>query len=605
MLTVGPAGRIDASGKGYFHNAAVNIYPAHGGRFSSSSSVAAYGDVKFPQDIGFAANQGTDAPTSKRAAGGGAILLSVGDAATVDGVVSVNGEIKSLSVGAGGSIVLKAKSLAGTGDILAEGLAASGTTSTSGTGGRIAVITDTPVDIAAPTLSASVFGRTGCGGCGTIYLKDASMTEGVLVVRDLLNTSQVNPITTCTPVVAEGDWTFDSVVLGGMVRLTVPAGTTLSLPGGLASVSSTDTALRDSILYQGGTLDIGSPATHIVQGNWVFGAVSPFTFNGDVLVRDGGAIGLSYLAQTMSPASALTMTLLVNGDLEIASTGAIIGTEGGAMIDSNQVPAGFGISSHGGRYQAGSTTYDSILHPVYPGLGQYNSYSWMRAGAAINLTVTGELTLDGIAQSDGWNAAGGGPHGSAGTLNFTLGSLSGNGSISAKGTTANAGGRIAIRLTDPGATFDAFGIGDISAHGHSTCSAGTAYLETAADGEDAGLIIVKNNNSTSTMSTPIPATGAMADDPATLKNTSLVVTDKARVDLSASLFLKSASLASGTVLDLAGKTFTVRGMTAGGAKIASGIYAAGSALFTDGYVVDSVGGGQVVVLGAGTVIVVR
>lgn len=87
--------------------------------------------------------------------------------------------------------------------------------------------------------------------------------------------------------------------------------------------------------------------------------------------------------------------------------------------------------------------------------------------------------------------------------------------------------------------------------------------------------------------------------------TSKRAADKARVDLSASLFLKSASLASGTVLDLAGKTFTVRGMTAGGAKIASGIYAAGSSLFTDGYVVDSVGGGQVVVLGAGTVIVVR
>jgi hypothetical protein len=62
---------------------------------------------------------------------------------------------------------------------------------------------------------------------------------------------------------------------------------------------------------------------------------------------------------------------------------------------------------------------------------------------------------------------------------------------------------------------------------------------------------------------------------------------------------------SGTALDLAGMALTLRSMQAGGENVPAGTYSAGSTLFTDGFVSDSVGGGSVVVLGAGTVMVVR
>ena len=606
-LTVGPSGKIDASGKGYFHTAGVNISPSHGGRFNNSSSVASYGNPKFPQDVGFASNQGTDS-ASKRAAGGGAILLSVGGTATVNGSITVDGGINSLSTGAGGSLILQATTVTGTGSLLSEGPAASGTTSTSGVGGRIAVITTTPVDMNSLTISASVVGRDNCGGCGTIYLKDSTTSSGMLIVRDLKNTGYSNDIAMCTPVIAEGDWTFDRICLGGVARLTVPVGSTLSLPGGLASVFSTDVALRDSILYQGGTLSIGSPATHVVESNWVFSATSPCVINGNMLVRNGGVIGLAYLVQNIAPANALTLTLQINGDLEIASTGSIMGTEGGTMLDSNLIPLGYSIASHGGRDGATSKAFGSILNPMLPGLGMLNSYGWMRGGAALKLTVTGNLKLDGIAQSDGWIAAGGGPHGSAGSLNFTLGSLSGNGSISAKGTTANAGGRIAIRLTAPGATFDAFGIGDITANGPAaSCSAGTIYLETASDVANGGRIIVKNNNSTSTVMTPIPANGIMADDPKNLKNTSLSVEAKARIDISANLTLASVALAANTKCELNGFELVTKAMAVGGVRVAPGTYRAGSSLFTQGYVTDISASqtGFVTVRGAGTVLTIR
>lgn len=610
-FTLGSSGRIDVSGKGYYHNAGgVYVNPSHGGLFVGGSTVPAYGNPKYPEDIGFAACIGTDS-ASKRAAGGGAILLQVGGTATINGTLTADGGINGLGVGAGGSVLLQAHAVTGTGSILSEGPAATSTTSTSGVGGRIAVISDTSISSDTLTISASVVGRSGCGGCGTIFLKEASTPNGVLIVRDLKNTGTINAISMQTPVITEGDWTFDRVILGGVARLAVPTNTTLTLPDGLASVASSDAALMDSILYLGGNLNVGNPDTHIVQSNWVFSAVANYVVSGNMLVRDGGAIGLAYLSQITPPTNALSMQLQVNGNLEVSSTGSIIGTEGGTMMDTANIPSGAGYScgSSGGRYGMTGKAYGSILNPILPGIGQNNSYSWMRAGAAINLIVTGNLKLDGIAQSDGWNASGGGPHGSGGSLNFTLGTLSGTGSISTKATLSNGGGRIAIRLTQPGATFDAFAITNISAHGSSSgsspCSAGTIYLETPADGINSGLILVKNNNSTSTNSTPIPANGMLADTAAALAKTSLIVSDKARVDFSTNLLFRSASMSSGTVFNLNGKTVTVKSMTAGGANVAPGVYTAGSSLFTAGYLIDTSTGGTLIVRGSGTTILIR
>ena len=57
-------------------------------------------------------------------------------------------------------------------------------------------------------------------------------------------------------------------------------------------------------------------------------------------------------------------------------------------------------------------------------------------------------------------------------------------------------------------------------------------------------------------------------------------------------------------LELAGNTLMVNAAVIGETKLPSGTYTASSAEVA-GYVVDSVGGGSVVVLGAGTVMVIR
>ena len=97
----------------------------------------------------------------------------------------------------------------------------------------------------------------------------------------------------------------------------------------------------------------------------------------------------------------------------------------------------------------------------------------------------------------------------------------------------------------------------------------------------------------------------MADTAAALAKTSLIVSDKARVDFSTNLLLRSASMSTGTVLNLNGKTVTVKTMTAGGVNVAPGVYTAGSSLFTTGYLIDTSTGGTLIVRGSGTTILIR
>jgi hypothetical protein len=239
--------------------------------------------------------------------------------------------------------------------------------------------------------------------------------------------------------------------------------------------------------------------------------------------------------------------------------------------------------------------------------------------------------LDGTAESSGfWNATNpdwnprGGPGGS---LNITAGTLTGTGTITAPGTRGaynsgstlgfghTGGGRVAVRLTDADATFDAFGVSDISAKGGSIAtvswtnyfsSAGTVYLQAGNEAEGTGRVIIRNDNNPNNVcpvtAFPSQKFGGSDDD---LSKASLSIEDCAIVKLANSLAMTSATMASGTKLDLNGETLTVRSMRAGGENVPSGTYAAGSTLFTDGYVTDSVGGGSVVVLGVGTVMVVR
>ncbi len=135
-------------------------------------------------------------------------------------------------------------------------------------------------------------------------------------------------------------------------------------------------------------------------------------------------------------------------------------------------------------------------------------------------------------------------------------------------------------------------------------SAGTVYLQTAAEGEGHGTIYVRNGDQTTNPAmTPIPSTrwGGERDD---LTKASLAIGAAARVKLFDGLKMKSLEMTSGTTLDLNGKTFTVKSAKLGGVRLSPGTYAADNEAVSS-FVADSGEGGSLVVGGSGLFILVR
>ena len=612
------------------------------GKFHAGSAIAThaaspqgnhaqiYGDVYKPTELG----SGGDSSSSARSYGGGAVYLVVAGSAVVDGTIDVRSSSQKWTgainpekgCGAGGSVYLSATSISGAGSVNASCYDVAETSySYNGSGGRVALIARTgTVSLPLASLKANGGAAGNSAGGGTIFIKNAADANGTLLVGNNKGDSWSYIVrhpkkTSCTAVRPGETWTFDRILLRDQGILSIPATATLGLAGGWNSVSNltSTTDPMAGVLHLGGTLDVPAAAEHQIAGRWIFQGDSPYTFDGDVRISNYAAFGNLLLAQSY-PTNAPTCDITVNGDLSVTSSGLIYGPGRGIRSGVSTL-----ISYHGGIASASATTlaYDSILNPVYPGNnGQSgDAGNTNPGGGTVKVTVAGTFTHDGVAtvapvtKNSYWNRA------SGGTLNITAAFLEGSGSMTASGTGGSstyysgAGGRVAVRLTGAGATFDAFGAADINAKGgtHSSgtaslmASAGTVYLQSGTQAEGAGTLIVRNTgHASNTAFTPIPSTRWGGEDDV-LDAASLSIEANARVKLAASLKMQQAAMSAGTLLDLAGKTLVVRSMTAGGAKVAPGTYAAGSTLFTDGYVVDSVGGGQVLVLGAGTVMVVR
>jgi hypothetical protein len=622
-LTVGSAASITALGKGYSTSTGGKNNGCHGGNANNTVG-STYGNPKYPVDIG--ARYSTSA-------GGGAILLNVAGPVSINGTVIASGvTANTLEGGAGGSILIQAPSVAGAGTIVANG--AMGTKSdypgNAGSGGRIALLTTDAVGM--PTNNVTAYGRatgsTGHGtGAGTIFLRKSGDTHGTLIVANVGQSFSSNGFKpfgklAVTPVNAGETWTFDAVLTRAYGVLSVPVGSSLILPNGLASVLSLDTTtpVLDGIRYDGGTLDIGSFATHTVSGGWCFQAASPYTISGNLDVLQGASIGLCRLRQNVSESgSYLGCDLTVSGNMTVDSSSFIEARHGG-FWDSTTT---YHYSTHGGYSGiAAGTPYGSLLNPSLPSGGHAHATDFYMGAGVVKLTVLGNLEMNGAAKSDGvpYSITTDSKQPSpGGSLNLTLGSLSGIGSISAIGGLNNkttsggtSGGRIAVRLTGPTATFSGPWLANINAFGRSysgssytrSGGAGTVYLETLADGANGGRIIVRNdNNANNLMLTPIPATGTGADAAAALAGTTLVTEQWGRVKLTNDLKLKAADIGTSSSLDLAGRTLTLKDLTVAGTPVGAGTYSAAELGATQ--VVDSLGGGQVVIVSGGTMVLIR
>ena len=612
-LIIGSAAKMNVQGRGY----GLNRFPAggalgiHGGSRDTFSNV--YGNVYCPADIG-AANWAQT--------GGGAIWLEVAGATTIAGAVNAKAADSGAetAVGAGGSVYLRTKSASGTGTISVSGNGYYN--QSSGSGGRMALVLTE-----AETLgmnSANLTARGGWGntstGAGTILIKSFGQAYGTLIVDNLGARSYgcQPPTKYGTTCIAPGQtWTFDSILFRNYGVLSIPAGTTLNLPSGLPSVSSLNTAYQSGMLYMGGTMDLGVGTLRTFTSNWVFQADSPYVITGDVTVANGGAIGSIPLIRNMLAAYA-KMDLSIVGNLNVASGGKIIADNAGV-----DYPADLSGTKgyHGGQSAADATNkgYDSILNPTLPGnAGQSGDRATITGGGgALLLTVSGNLNVDGAISST--SARGGYWPGAGGTINIRAGTLTGAGTIRANGGVgastvyAGGGGRVAIRLTEAGATFEAFGVTDISASGVSSSSttasylssAGTVYLQTAAQPEGEGQVIVRNDNySINTNSAtwfPSTASGGAAD---VFTRVSLSIEDYAIVKLSTNnVKMAALTIEANTKLDLNGYTLSLGDMTVGATRIAPGSYPA--SYFATG-VTDSSPGvtGQIVVKGKGTLIMI-
>lgn len=683
-LHVGAGGVIDARGKGYYVTVNGSRVPgcSHGGRMNADSPPC-YGDPREPVHIGmpFHAN----ASNKANGKGGGAIYIEVSGAAVVDGTIrsdawdassgfTKNGDYGG-ALGAGGSVFLRADTLSGTGRITAmgTGLREEGISfdtdyqvtvdsNYKGTGGRVAIVTRVPVDRSTfDAISAEGYwmgsptdnwvARYG-GGSGTVVFRDATRPNGLLVIAQQANANgpelgQYPTFWRCPSVTDEGNWTFDAIEFGHRGFLRVPVGTTLTLPGGLASCygMETDPEALGGLRYEGGALNIGA-GDQTIADRWMFVPWTNFVFSGSVAVSNNAAIGFHPLTGNVDNSDTLAIfpvcSFEVRGDLTVTSDSWLRATDCGFVKESLGATSGMlGATAHGGRaFYVGrdesgaplSRAYDSVFDPRLPGCTAEGNRT---GGGAIACRVDGTLRLDGTALASGLPEArannGGRTGGVGGAINVTAGRLVGAGTMRANGGNyddrAGAGGRIAVRLTAPGADFSDFA-GRIEAGGGSwwkggtnavcDASAGTVYLETAADGEKGGIIRIamdpvnagyitsriKNKSPVNTNTTEMVSLGYGGDSLRDYKKAHYEIANYGRAAVNADFRAESVTLADDTAfLDLEGHALTLREfywVTDSGAvtnKLKSGTYSAAALAGLGASVEDSSsgGGGSVVI----------
>lgn len=603
-LTIGANGKIDVKDKGHYQSKpSSDCYGAHAVGYSALGGAAAYGNPKEPIDVGMGCigYQWAWVPYP----GSGAIRITAGN-------VVVNGKIcadaGSANYGghrrftaAAGSIWITSDSITGLGSITAVAVTPKDISGNGrGSGGSIALWTKTPVTLGTPFVSAGAT-ASGLNAPGTVFLHDQTMDKGVLVIDGMRSGNPLD-YRACVNVTTDGDWTFDEVRLQNYGALAVPVGTTLVLPGGWASITSTNavSAANYGVLrYEGGTIDVGTVANVVLSGRWMFTPWSNLVVNANVTVKGGAAIGVPAMADILDNdangvklPTYVSCNLTVNGNLTVESDGSLVAKRCGLKKYSNSMNSGFrGVlpgHTHGGRclffkdkdgQRRYYTAYDSVFAPHLPGnsVPYPNGQSAEASGGVISLVVSGALTLDGEANVNGrletYAQGGNCSGGTGGAIDITAGSLSGSGRILAeagiKQAQRGSGGRIAVKLTRAGSDFSTF-TGTMSASGRALSpggsadsSAGTIYLQTAADGEKGGTVYIKmsdgNRYANNSNTTEMVSLGYGGDNVKDYKKVNYVVSDYGRAAVNTNILAASVKITDiHSCLDLEGNTLRIK-----------------------------------------------
>lgn len=550
-----------------------------------------YGNVYRPEHPGSGSN-------GSNMWGGGALWLEVAGAVTIDGTITVRPEEKdNIKQPAAGSVYVKAASCAGSGHIFADYAATSYYNGGAGSGGRVAIELTEAATLGLAESHISVHGINAGGangGGGTIFVKtaDATMPNGTLILDDTRAKSygaRWHKPTAVTAIPSGETWTFDAIKIRNYGVLAVPAGTKLVLPKGVASVTASSQRLG-GILYQGGEIDFGEGPYEFAQP-WIFQANKPYTFNGNVTVKAGGALGCLQFMGSNDLSDFTKCDVVVNGDLTVEKGGYIWAESAGPDLNIDRTTSAY----HGG--QTGVLTYaavyDSILDPSLPGWGMATGdrATSQPGGGVLKLTVNGALTVDGTVTAYA-NKNSNNSEGAGGTINIRAKTLAGEGSIMAdsyKFTSqqyAGGGGRIAVRLSEQAVGTDgifaritAKGATVVTSGGYKpnhSSSAGTVYLQGKDDAEGAGTIRVCNDGNAQSVDpyTPFPSKGNGAEAVDALKNASLFVGSCAKVKLFEAVEVQALAFDATGRLDLNGQTLTVASATVNGETLAAGTYRA-------------------------------
>lgn len=411
MIDVG--GGISADACGYFTS--TNAGPGagsnggggagHGGsggdKYTGVKGGSAYGSILWPTNFG---SRGGDGAYGVGGAGGGAIKLNVGGTLTVNGRLSAEGApvgIESAAgSGSGGSVLVTAQTLSGSGAISVNG----GVGDYSywyggggGAGGRVALRFAT--NSFAGTMSAQ--GGTGksSGGAGTIYSKLANEPFGSVRVDN-------GPITSFGPITPITTPETFHLLLTNYALVTFPQ------PATLASLTVSSTGW---ITFPTN----GVPLDLVVLGN---------------------------------------ATVAAGGQILADAFGYPISGEAGPGVGGTTNGVGSG-AGHGGGGGTGSTgakfgrPYGSATEPTaFGSQGGFSAAGITGAGGgAVRMTVGGTLALQGRIHANGANAVAANAGGSSGgSIYLTVGALSGDGPIWVMGGSGNGagggggGGRISI-----------------------------------------------------------------------------------------------------------------------------------------------------------------
>ena len=630
-FTLGASATISVRGKGF---AATRRYPGTGGGSYAcgvTNFAQAYGNVLEPVHLGNGPSWGSNA-------GGGAFHLVSAGAVILNGTVSADTQLargtQHNAYGAAGSIFVRGSSIDGTGTISANG--GSGYNSEAGSGGRIALVATEATSIGIPEANITALGGWGFNGDrahmgrgpGTIYLKHAGQEYGTLLLKDSTYArsygEQPPDLFTLTPVVPGETWTFDEIKLGGNAILVIPENAKLSVPNGLSSITALDSNYRCGIILYGGTFDVPSSEgtdTWVFDQRWIYQPLSPTTIRGNVIVKNGGVIGACpFIVKDFGDPNGCHLT--VTGDMTVEAGGRISAARAGLdrPIDTYQKHGFYGGQS---STLTSDYTYGSILNPDMPAMfqqpGDYGNI--IAGGGVIDLTVGGTLTVNGTITTWGENNGGNyASHGVGGSINVRAGYLAGTGSINSNGgqdavawSRSGGGGRIAVRLTKPDATFNAFGLSKITAYGYAisgtdsnwkySSSCGTVYLQDGSQAEGFGTVWFRDpaesvGETRPTTYFPSTARGGESDD---LQRVTLAIDAVSAVSLTRNVFVQGIDLASADVrLDLNGRTLTTNIGSYNGERLQAGTYAAGDLEA----LTDSTGGGALVVTGGGTIMLV-